>query len=229
MLTKGGKARRILKYPDGFFKDDFRVLTEKDLAKYLRISDQELSHYQKHTSELTDAMITSLAKLYDDLAGNGVAVSEENDADDIEEKAIELLNNWRNFLDEKGKVLTADKLAELLEVKRLQIFRWKRDYSKIPKAMKSKLAKLYDTLLRVDDIPTPHDDFLQLLRNIRTEDEMFEIVQDEIAEVVKQGLKQTEVTYYTRQVLDIFTEGIKAKQSTLLRIIITKMNENNRN
>ncbi len=229
MLTKGGKARRILKYPDGFFKDDFRVLTEEDLSKYLRISDQDLSFYQKHTSELTEAMITSLAELYDDLAGNGVAVSEENDADDIEEKAIGLLNNWKSFLDEKGKVLTADKLAELLGVKRLQIFRWKKDYSKIPKAMKSKLAKLYDTLLRVDDIPTPHDDFLQLLRNIRTEDEMFEIVQDEIAEVVKQGLKQTEVTYYTREVLDTFTEGIKAKQSTLLRIIITKMNENNGN
>lgn len=123
MLTKGGKARRILKYPDGFFKDDFRVLTEKDLAKYLRISDQELSHYQKHTSELTDAMITSLAELYDDLAGNGVAVSEENDADDIEEKAIGLLNNWKGFLDEEGKVLTGDKLAELLGVKRLQIYR----------------------------------------------------------------------------------------------------------
>lgn len=229
MLTKGGKARRILKYPDGFFKDDFRVLTEKDLAEYLGVTEQKVIQYQKHIADLSEKMINKLAKLYDDLSGNGVAVSEENDADDVKEKVNEMLNNWRMFLDDEGKVLTTEKLAKLLGTRREYFYKWKKDYSKIPEDIKSKLAILYDTLLRVDDIPTPHDDFLQLLRNIRTEDEMFETVQDEITEVVKQGLKQTEVTYYTREVLDTFTEGIKAKQSTLLRIIITKMNENNRN
>lgn len=162
------------------------------------------------------------------MSGNGVAVSEDNDADDVREKVNELLNNWNAFLDDEGKTLTSQKLATLLGTRREYFSKWRKDYSIIPDVMRYKLAKLYDTLLRVDDIPSPRDDFLQLLRNIRTEDEMFETVQDEIAEVVKQGLKQTEVTYYTRQVLDTFTEGIKAKQSTLLRIIITKMNENNR-
>ena len=79
----------------------------------------------------------------------------------------------------------------------------------------------------VDEIPEPRDDYLRLLKQVRTEDELFPTVQEEIPKVIKEGLAGTDVSYYTKEVLDTFVKGIEVDRSALLRIIIMKMNEEN--
>ena len=76
-------------------------------------------------------------------------------------------------------------------------------------------------------MPEPRDDYLRLLKQVKTEDELFTTVQVEIPKVIKEGLARTDVSYYTKEVLDTLVKGIEVDRSTLLRIIIMKMNEKN--
>ena len=141
---------------------------------------------------------------------------------------MSILNNPKQFWDdETNKPLTIKGLAKLLGISRPSIYKYQKDYAGIPSELKSRLVKLYDSLLLVDEIPEPRDDYLRLLKRVRTEDELFPTVQEEIPKVIKEGLARTDVSYYTKEVLDTFVRGIEVDRSALLRIIIMKMNEEN--
>lgn len=229
-LTKGGKARRILLDPEAFIKDNFAILTIKDLADYLDVSEEEVKQYQQEADQLSSELTEKLAKLFDDLGSNGYAAAndDQNTEADIKEKTMSILNNPNQFWDdETNKPLTIKGLAKLLGISRPSIYKYQKDYAGIPSELKSRLVKLYDSLLLVDEIPEPRDDYLRLLKQVRTEDELFPTVQEEISKVIKEGLARTDVSYYTKEVLDTFVRGIEVDRSALLRIIIMKMNEEN--
>lgn len=172
MLTNGGKARRILLNPEGFFKDDFNILTSKDLAKYLGVAQSQISEYRRKPNHLPPEREKQLVKLFDDLYGNGYAGSLDNDDYDVQDKVQEILTNPRQFLDENNRPLTMVTLAKMLNTRRERLYIYRKDYSKVPDDIRKKLAQYYDTLLRVDEIPDESEDYIRLLQSVRTEDEL---------------------------------------------------------
>ena len=61
-LTEGGKARRILLDPEAFIKDNFAILSIKDLADYLDVSEEEVKQYQQEADQLSSELTKKLAK-----------------------------------------------------------------------------------------------------------------------------------------------------------------------
>lgn len=229
-LTEGGKARRILLNPEGFIKDDFAILSIEDLADYLGVSTEKIKQYQQEADQLSPELTKKLASLFDKYGSHDYAgIDDDQDSPaDIKEKVTTILNNPKMFWnDETNKPLNVMQLAKLLGVSRPLIYKYQKDYAGIPKELKSRLVKLYDSLLLVNEMPEPRDDYLRLLKQVKTEDELFTTVQAEIPEVIKEGLARTDVSYYTKEVLDTLVKGIEVDRSTLLRIIIMKMNEKN--
>lgn len=226
-LTEGGKARRILLHPDGFFKDDFRLLTNRDLAEYLQLSGDDVDYYQHHVDQLSPELTKQLAELFNRYHGS----FEEEDPDtdkDVEEKVKYILNNPQMFWDdEANKPFNTVSFVKLLGIPRPYLYKYRKDYSEIPENIKDRLVKLYNSLLRVDEMPEPRDDYLKLLKQVKTEDEVFKTLQEEIPKVIDEGLKRVNIDYYTKEVLDTFVSGIKVDRSTLLRVIIMKMHEQN--
>ena len=116
-LTEGGKARRILLDPEAFIKDNFAILSIKDLADYLDVSEEEVKQYQQEADQLSSELTKKLAKLFDDLGSNGYAAADDdrNSEADIKEKAMSILNNPKQFWDdETNKPLTIKGLAKHL-------------------------------------------------------------------------------------------------------------------
>lgn len=231
-LTEGGKARRILLNPGAFLKDDFSVLSIKDLADFLGTSEEKVKQYQQEASQLPKGLVKQLAKLFDDLYGNGNSYAGDDDDqdtdEDVKEKVTGILSNPSQFWDdETSKPLNVKELAKLIGLSRTTIYKYQKDYASIPNELKSRLVKLYDSLLLVDELPEPRDDYLRLLKQVKTGDELFTTAQAEIPQVIQEGLARTDVSYYTKEVLDTLVKGIKVNNSALLRILIMKMNEKN--
>lgn len=229
-LTEGGKARRILLNPGAFIKDNFAILTIKDLADYLSVSEAKIRQYQQEENQLSPEVIKKLAKLFDEIGSNGYAGADDDQdsAADIKEKVTAILSNPKQFWDdENNKPLTVKGLAKLAGIGRSSVYAYQKNYASIPEELKSRLVKLYDSLLLVDEIPEPRDDYLRLLKQVKTGDELFTTAQAEIPQVIQEGLARTDVSYYTKEVLDTLVKGIKVNNSALLRILIMKMNEKN--
>ena len=65
---------------------------------------------------------------------------------------MSILNNPKQFWDdETNKPLTIKGLAKLLGISRPSIYKYQKDYAGIPSELKSRLVKLYDSLLLVDE------------------------------------------------------------------------------
>lgn len=137
--------------------------------------------------------------------------------DEEKEKAIKLLTQDQ-YAD--GKRVPITEIARQLGIGRSMIYLYREDYSKIPTRRIKAMAEYYDHLNNVNSFET-------LLKNVKTEDDLFTEAQGQISQIVDAGINKVNTSAYTRDILKTFVSDISKPSSDLLRVLVDRMKNEN--